>query len=120
MKSRIESTYDSTPAAMVARVEAGIAILKPPAVGEEISWISLAIVRCGGLIWYEEIFLVINWHDHDTTNDDCLYKGRNIILCSMLYRGSERLEATKRGKSLERVILAYAGHSGILGSGRSK
>ena len=44
---------------MVLRVETGIAILKPPAVGEEVSWIALSIVRYGGPIQYEESLLVI-------------------------------------------------------------
>lgn len=49
-RSCIEGTDDSTPAARVLRMEARIAILKPPAVGEEGSWISLSIVRYGGFI----------------------------------------------------------------------
>lgn len=65
-------TYDSTPAAMVLRMEAGIAILKPPAVGEEISWIALSIVGYGGLIQDEEGLLVIDWRVHDMTNDTYL------------------------------------------------
>lgn len=54
---------------MVLRVEAGIAILEPPAVGEKVSWIALSIVRYGGLIQYEEDLLVIDWCYHDTTNN---------------------------------------------------
>ena len=65
----IESTYNSTPAAMVLRVEAGITILKPPTVGKEVSWIALSVVRYGGLVQCEENFLVIYRGYHDTTNN---------------------------------------------------
>lgn len=54
---------------MVLRVEAGIAILKPPAVGEEIRWIALSIVGYGGLIQDEGGLLVIDWRIHDMTNN---------------------------------------------------
>lgn len=64
----IESTNDSTPAAMVLRVEARIAILKPPAVGKEVRWIAISIVRCGSLLRYEESLLVIDWRNHDMMN----------------------------------------------------
>lgn len=72
MRRCIESTYNGTPAAMVVRVEAGIAILKPPAVGEEVSWVALSIVRYGGPIQYEEILLVIEWWNHDMMSNDDL------------------------------------------------
>lgn len=72
MRSSIESTDDSTPAAMVLRVEAGIAILKPPAVGEEVCWIALSIVRYGSLIQCEESLLFIGRRNHGMMNDDDL------------------------------------------------
>lgn len=66
---------------MVLRVEAGIAILKPPAVGEEVGWVALSIVRYGSLIQYKENLLVIDWRNHDTPNIDYLqYKERESSL----------------------------------------
>ena len=62
----IEDTHDSTPAAMVLRVKAGIAILKAPAVGEKVSWIALSIMRHGAFVWNGKDFLVIDWRNHDT------------------------------------------------------
>ncbi len=53
---------------MVLRVEAGIAILEPPAVGEKVSRIALSIVRYDGLVQCEEDLLVIDRCYHDTTN----------------------------------------------------
>lgn len=60
---------------MVLRVEAGIAILKPPAVREEVNGIALSIVRYSGLIQYEESLLVIDWRNHDMMNSNYLHNG---------------------------------------------
>lgn len=72
IRKSMESTYNSTPAARVPRVQAGIAILQPPAVGEEVRWIALSVVRYGCLIPYEENLLVIDWPDHDTKDNECI------------------------------------------------
>lgn len=72
MRRCIESTYNGTPAAMVLCVETGIAILKTPAVGEEVRWIALSIVRYGTLIQYEESLLVIQRRNHDMMSNDDL------------------------------------------------
>ena len=68
-RSHVGKTYNSTPAAMVLRVEAGIAVLKSPAVGEQVSWIALSIMWYVGLVKKEESLLIINWPDHDMTKD---------------------------------------------------
>ena len=50
MRRCIGSAYDRTPGAVVLGVEAGIAILKAPAVGEEVGRIAFSIVRYGGIV----------------------------------------------------------------------
>lgn len=98
-RRQIGSTYNSTPAAMVLRVEAGIAVLKPPAVGKEISWIALSIMRYGSLVQYEESLLVIDRRDHDMTN---IQPEDTKVPCS-----SSRLKPTNWGRSAEGGPLPY-------------
>lgn len=87
MRRRAESTYDSTPAAMILRVEAGIAILKPPAMGCKVDWVALSIVRYCAFVYWKEEFLIIARHKHYITKSGTRNTSRmedpSVLACEL-------------------------------------
>ena len=68
-EKNVGNTYYCTPAAMVWRVEAGIAILKSPAVREQVVWVALSIMWYVGPVQNDESLLIIGRPDHDMIKD---------------------------------------------------
>ena len=65
---------------MISRVEAGIAILKSPAMGEQVSGIALSIMWYVDFVQSDESLLIINRSDHDTTKGQDMTNVENKVM----------------------------------------